>query len=216
VLGLLAALLLTGCGTKSEPKASTTTVNRTVTSESLRSALLTADDLPAGYVEDTSQGGPTAPGTPDNPACAAALKGFKDSATVRRDAPNADAKFTAGEAGPFLLQSVSWLPGTEATRGFAAFRAALAKCASWSVTGPDGTKSTFTLVPMTFPTLGDDSYALRVTIQLAGLSVGANLVVFRAANALCVLVHSGVPSVPAAATETIGRTAVTKLAKLTP
>ena len=218
VLGLLAALILTGCGgtdDASEPKADTTPVSSTVTAADLRAALLTTDDLPMGYAVGATPAGADTAGAPDDAACAAALKGFKDSATIGKDATKADVQFTAGDAGPFLLESVAWLKGGAAAAGFATFRTALAKCDSWTMTQPDGTKSAVTLASTPFPALGDASYAYRLTIQLGTLSVGSNLVVFRVANALCVLVHSGVPNVPTAATAAIGRTAVTKLTKLT-
>lgn len=218
VLGLLAALILTGCGgtdDASEPKANTKPASSTVTAADLRSALLTTADLPTGYAVGATPAGTDTAGTPDDAACAAALKGFKNSATVGKDAAKADIQFAAGDAGPFLLESVVWLKGGAAATGFATFRSALAKCDSWTMAQPDGTKSAVTLAPTTFPKLGDDSYAYRLTIQLGALSVGSNLVVLRVGNALCVLVHSGVPNVPAADTAAAGRTAATKLAKLT-
>ena len=219
VLGLLAALILTGCGgtddDTSGPKTDAKPVSSTVTTADLRSALLTTDDLPTGYAVGATPTGADTAGMPDDAACAAALKGFKSSATVGKDATKADVQFSAGDAGPFLLESVAWIEGGAAATGFTTFRSALAKCDTWTMAQPDGTKSTVTLAPATFPKLGDDSYAYRLTIRLGTLSVGSNMVVLRVGNALCVLVHSGVPSVPVADTVAVGRTAATKLATLT-
>lgn len=215
VLAVAAALVLAGCGDGDGDRQAAPATDSSaapVTTARLKSALLTAADLPAGYTREPSTSpGPENTSKSDNPACAKAFEGFEKDG---EQAPEASAEFTAGDTGPFLLQSVTWLDGDAAKQGVAAFRTALAKCDAWTETGTDGAKTMFTLAPMPFARLGDDTHAMRMTIRTPGPALAANFLIVRVGHSLCMLVHTAFPSVAAVETEALARKATAKLARL--
>jgi len=221
VIGLVAALLLTGCGAKDSaaPKAkASASASRSApapTEAQLKSALLTVADLPAGYKVDPSASTADDDGaTSDNPACTDTFKGF-EKATLDKDAPHVEAGFTGGENGPFLIQSLVGLDGDEASEEFALFRDSLRKCTTWTETDRDGTKTTNTLAPMAFAKFGDDTESMKLTLNKLTLTVTANFIVVRVGGTLCVLMHLGVPAVAAADTEALVRKATEKIDRAT-
>lgn len=123
-----------------------------------------------------------------------------------------EATFRKSKRGPFLLQSITSFEGNEAKKAVKAFRTAFETCDSFTETGDDGTKVSFKVSPMAFPSLGDDTVALRLSARAARIKVVAPLIVVRVDQNLMLLASAGIKKrLPAQDLETVARTAVTKI-----
>jgi hypothetical protein len=100
-----------------------------------------------------------------------------------------------------------------AKASMSAFRTLTAKCATtWTETDKDG-KTTYTLSALSFPKIGDDRAAIQARIKSASalnLTIVADLVVVRSANAVILMAQSGVESTNAEQLAKLTKTAVTQ------
>ncbi|MFS0883631.1 hypothetical protein [Aeromicrobium sp. 179-A 4D2 NHS] len=218
-LAAASALLLTGCASDSNTAGKTGFVERILagplTYADIDDALLTVDDLPAGWSVDPdgSDDGDDSKTSSDSPECdllVAAMEADDDSGAT--PVGEGEATFRKSKRGPFLLQSITSFEGNEAKKSVKAFRTAFETCDSFTETGDDGTKVTFKVSPMAFPSLGDDTVALRLSARSAGIRVVAPLIVVRVDQNLMLLASAGIKKrLPAEDLETVARTAVTKI-----
>jgi hypothetical protein len=139
-------------------EAGTTTTEERVGDVDPQAALLTLDDLPPGYAvddsEDSDEGAPSG-------GCEE-LENLDESAAD--DERSAEASFTAGELGPFIVHEVGDQDEGTAAREFDNFRAAVAKprCQTFQETNDDGQTVTWTLTRISTEHLGDDTVGFRL------------------------------------------------------
>lgn len=146
----------------------------------LQAALLTLEDLPPGYavvpIPTDEDVGATPCGSEGSP------RGEAD-AQVR-------AHFCKGGFGPYISHIVSSFSGVRAKEGFEAAIEVFEECRSWTTTDTNGNPATFTISLLSFPKLGDQSYA--VTID-ATYNIGVSrseLVLVRRGNLTFLLVSA--------------------------
>jgi hypothetical protein len=191
-----AALTSSTAGDVDEP--ATTETAALETSEDLEGRLLAIEDLPTGWssmpYEDESDGGD----------CDDA--GIVDTADAA-----AGVAFSQGSFGPFLTQALTRF-GSDAAASAAlvSFRDFAERCQTYTTTEDDGSTSTATLSPLSFPDLADDTYALRLTVE-AALPLSGDVIVVRQGRVLMLLAHVGIGSIESSVTEDVTRRAVEKL-----
>ena len=155
-------------GSVGEPESTTTTQASTTTTTvkkpppsaaALHGVLLTVEDLPPGYTvspPDEDDGYDT-----DDAYCDGA-----DPAKTVPPAREEEVGFRKGSVGPFLNQSILQYTTTdEAQRYMAEFREILDRCSSYDQTDEDGETSTVTVTTMPFDRVGDDTLAMKFTVQ---------------------------------------------------
>jgi hypothetical protein len=169
VVGLLLLVGPVACGDsgttskESSARSSTTTTTTlpTLSTSELQGALLTIADLPPGWSAETSTTTTTTAGStgsaPSDFLCPAA------TAPLRKEQhDSAQATFTQGESGPFLLQSLASAP--DADKHFTDITASFRSCIGQTWTMDDnGEKLDMTMAEISAPEVGDGSVAYRVS-----------------------------------------------------
>lgn len=191
---------------------------RVLTEAELKSALLAVSDLPTGYAEQPAEESPEPDSSSqaDDPECARLFDQFENGSDVdRNSSAEATAEFAKGEAGPFVSQSLeSHRDQAVLAETLRAIRDVVSKCGEFTETDPDG-KFTIRMSNASFPTLGDETTAIRVTAtgttQGIELTIGGYLVMTRVSSTLNMVAHFGLRQVDVAETEQIVRKAVDKL-----
>ncbi len=149
----------------SEPTATPQPTSAPSTSEDLTNALLTLSDMPSGWAVDDSSGwavddsGVDEDDDDDQSLCEEVnldhLEGL-EAATAR-------ALFSMGQLGPFLIQSLTTFEERDdAETVMNGFRQTIEGCREW-VEDEDGTIVKWTLREISFPDLGEDSVAFRMS-----------------------------------------------------
>ena len=188
---LAGALLLTGCGSDSDSPATTDEGSASeaaaepLTEAELKSRLLTAADLPAGFTVEPDDPSEDDSGTltAENAECQELFdEGEKDPDV----AAEAEVSFVGGDAGPFLVESLQSYEEGKAEEDFAKAQAALEDCgdlkfADASVTG------SLTLTETEVEQRGDETlgYELSGNLQTQGLklTVTGSLIAIRTGDA---------------------------------
>ncbi len=183
-----------------------------LTEKQVKRALLTVDDLPAGWSADAA---PTdtssdSDSTITPPQCGEL---FDSLANTQQPVAKATADFTAGGIGPLLSHTVSAFESEVAER-LERITKVLAECPAF--TSRDGKKATtFEAAALSFPNLGDRTLALRLNGATQGFDVVMDVIVIAAGGNGVSLVAGGLTPVPGATLQEIAKTAMTKLADVT-
>lgn len=130
----------------------------TITESDLRRALLSVDDLPAGWeVQETLE----------SPIKPSDLCGISQSVQAGRQAAVV-AVFRAGDLGPYLAHAVMTFPEDEATQAMAGLESAISSCTGWVYDEGLITESLWTVSLQNAPALGDQAIAA----QAIGVATG--------------------------------------------
>jgi hypothetical protein len=160
------ALGACGSGTTTNPPA-TANPTTTVTAQQLGGALLTPSDLGAGWTQ--SQRDVFATREPENPSIDPSLwcpAGKGDELVTLAGQEGADVELTLGHGGSqAMLRQQAWTNAAVA-QYFTSVKAAVDACSG--VAWKDSEGNSYSLEPMTAPTIGDESVSWTVTIQLTG------------------------------------------------
>lgn len=232
VVGIaIAGVLVAGCGSgggkaKTVPNASASSTTGSASASAgvkgpLTAKLLTAPDLPTGYSVDTATTSTTAnTSTTNSTQLCKELDSFQ---TTYKAAERAEATFQKGT--PSLLSVAEVIEGldryqssSDATKAFDGFVSAAGKCKSFEQVDSDGSKTTGQFSSLSFPKLGDDTFAVHYTATEAqqgglSLSVGGDFVVVRKGDVIMVVASTafGTGSVPPSELEQIVRSGYKKL-----
>ena len=137
-----------------------------LTTAQIKPTLLTLDDMPNGYSIDRDASDDSDSGELDS-STAECTRLFK--ALERQDNQKAFGKaeinFKADDFGPFVSETVSSFKGSKIKDQLAILDVALAKCPSFTTTDDDGAKLTFKVEELSFPDLGDQTVAGRITAK---------------------------------------------------
>lgn len=178
-----------------------------------KAALLTLEDMPAGWTEGAPIGGAQFPArAPDArlnvPMCGSEpLEGWDSIA-------DGSANFAAGEKGPFVVHSVRVYEDEHATEAMNAFEEARESCDEWT---DENTGVSYRHEALSFPSYGDQTAAERISGQGEQLNLRGNIVVWRRGNVLSTLLlatESGPPDDKRF--QSIAETADKRLADMTP
>lgn len=167
-------------------------------SADLEKALIKLSDLPTGWTADTS----IDDSSDDEPGVCNMLSINAEHPAARK----AEASFTGGQLGPFLNQLIAEYNDDEAEIAIQSGRDAIA-CGSWT----DGDGVEWTINEMSFPDVGDEKIAIKVTGTSDGFAITAEMIVIRDGNKLISVTHSGLGSVDSSLTEQVVRTSLDRL-----
>lgn len=222
------ALLLASCGggnSTSDDRARTITApttsaptkietkDKALTEAQLSAALITVKDLPTGYKidPDPSDDDDDSKTTSDNPECLAKFEQLEDL-NAESDAPEAEASFEGSAFGSVLSVELASLDSKdEVKERVDKLATVLTDCPSFTVTDEDG-PATVKLGALSFPKLGDDTFALAGQIKTAEFTVVLNVVVIQVGRNVATLFDGGL-SGNVEALERAARAQTTKLAE---
>lgn len=204
-IAALLMFLVSGCG---ENRDRNRVATPSAPAAEVEPALLTLADLPTGFRPATSEYGLDTDVRP----CGKALV-LRD----RADA-HADRMFASDELRTYVTESLYLFQNSrEAESAFNDVIRRLRSCTSWGII-ESGVRLSFTLAPLAFPTVSDQTYAgtfRRRVFTVEGLS---ELVLIRKAGAIVVLANTvgglGTVQVDSALTQELARKADAKLAAL--
>jgi hypothetical protein len=161
----------------------------------LSGKLLVVTDLPAGWAVDSSTGN----GSGGVASCKAINSGAWQTLPS-----SAEAQFTQGALGPFLDEKLAGGSRGQVDAAWQSFAKATADCSTF--TGPDSSGGTdsFTLAGLSFPSYGDGTYALAVSVKSsAGLGASGDIVVVRKGTVLVEVILIGLAGVPVSTAEDV-------------
>lgn len=193
-----------------------------LTRADLVAALLRVDDLPTGYTLQPSTDTP--PDENDTGGQGAGTEPCSDVFNQLRGgepalssiaAATAEVEFSKGDDGPFLQQGLLSSDNRAGLRSAVeAFHQLPAVCGEFTQNDEQGS-FTMRLTPAQFPTLGDDTVAVKLDAtgrsELSNVALGGYLVLIRVGATICILIHFGIPGVDVAETEKVARAAVARL-----
>jgi hypothetical protein len=171
----------------------------------LQAALLTAAQLPgSGYQEQPPSSGPGLGSLKDCPALSAGQSGI--SAQVSQS-------FAAGQTGPDISEGLfqDTISGARQMEG--AFRTAVASCGSFSIV-IKGVPFAVNATTIPFPSLGDQTAAIQVTVSQAALqfSISGDVVAIRHGGTVIVITNVSYPMLSTGLTEAVAEDAYAKVA----
>lgn len=229
-IGAIALLLLAGCGeeratraeTVDEPSSPVTAeaaeseapepddaAGDPFSQEQVEAALLTVQDMPTGWSEDTSGDEEDSQDTTEPAECAQIF----DAMLWEQQDPvaKADVDFTAGGFGPLLSQSIASFddPTAEALAGITD---ALNQCPEFTSVDADGVRSDVTATALSFPNVGDSTVAVRLNFTAEDFDVVFDVIVVSIGNNSMTLVAGGLTPVDATDLEELARAGVSKIA----
>ena len=186
---VLAAALLVACNARRPLTA------EDIDEEKLVATLLTIEDMPTGWaVNDAAAFEQRTPGGTYDIYC---------TTLPARSIAAAEVSLSQGSFGPFVFQNTVIYPDSQSAEdAFNDLRAAVENCPE--ETDGEGNVTTYSVVA--FPSLGDQTYALRSSRGLADVE-GARV---RIGNVIISVAQSGVGGVDSEQTEVFVRAAVDK------
>src|SRR5690606_8753859 len=131
------------------------------TEEELAASLLTLDDLPSGWIMDPDANEEESVNVEEERE----TYSFLCEELPRRALLTVDADFQKGDFGPFLTHSLTLYPPGTAADALADIRDAVEACSEYETTLDDGTPTTMRVQPMSFAQLGEERFAIRMTIE---------------------------------------------------
>lgn len=144
----------------------------------VETALLTLDDMPSGWTQDSSD----TPSDADDDAALCGVELLEDAEAVEE----AGADFSAGDLGPLLSHTVAVFEDDDAERGLEEFAKALENCSEWTEDTEDG-PLTFRPAPLSFSSFGDETLAIRFDVGSEMVDMTMDMITWRQANTLNVI-----------------------------
>ena len=191
--------LLFGCA-KGEGEGKTNPVEAVfkdpLTSKQIKGALLKIEDMPSGYTKDAdliSDEGDEDEFTSGSPKCKQ-LMNTLDSDEEEKPFGEGEVGFKESDFGPFVAESVSSFKGDRIKDGMGKFREAFESCTVFTTTDKDGAKTKFKVAQMSFPKLGDDTIAVKMSAKepTLGMSFDFSLVAVRVDQNVILMLNFGV------------------------
>jgi hypothetical protein len=183
---LLMLPLLAGCGSDGEDRADTVSDDRSTTTtadkpkerstpltkDDLAAALLTIDDMPTGWA-----GSPPEDDSDDD---------FCDDAPKLGDPKiEAEATFQEDEFGPVYFEAIGVYDDAEAYMD--KLEEVVDACRSFTDVDDEGTETTGSIQPLSFPKLGEETFAMRATGEGGGFSFSGDFVIIRLSDDLLMM-----------------------------
>jgi hypothetical protein len=196
---MLCAALLAACGGKTG-EAKTNPVEAVfkdpLTSKQIKKALLTLDDMPSGYSEDpdlvSDDDDSEDEVTKGSPQCKKLMSAIEEE--DEKPFGEGDVGFKESDFGPFIMESVASHEGDLIKDSMGELREAFSTCKKFESTDAEGAVTKFTVAEMSFPELGDDTVAVKMSGKESsfGFTFDFNLVAVRVDQNVILMVNFGV------------------------
>jgi hypothetical protein len=150
-----------------------------LTAAAAKAALPEVGELPTGWSTDpdqtvTKNKGDAGKETVQPQRCEVVFEGLRANAEIKESVRVA-ADFTAGGFGPFLGVTIKSFPEEFDTSTFADLTSGLSECPKFTTTkGKE--RTSFTASALSFPKLGDATYAVRFKATTDGITAGYDVV----------------------------------------
>lgn len=165
--------------TSAETSTTTTSTTGLAGSADLERMSLQLADMPTGWSESASVDNED----DDSGFCVEDAGQLVDT----ENWPRLEKEFSAGASGPFLTHSLLAAPEEESAQELMAqFAQLVDQCQSWEEA--DGT---YTLTPVNYPEAGDQTFAVRLTVESDGFTFVGDIIVVREGNVLSLLIPIG-------------------------
>lgn len=182
-----------------------------VSAAKAKDALLTVTDLPTGWSAKPDESSSARDSTGDYPECP------KYAAVTEKTAAMDDisAEFTS-PAGSDVDEGI--LPMTEpaARQLLTEFADAVTACKKVTSKAADGVPFDLYLTALSFPKLADDTFAVRATATVSGITINLDTALIRRGSVLIGVVQTTRGTIDTATTEDIARRALAKLNSVAP
>jgi hypothetical protein len=109
------------------------------------------------------------------PAACAVIFNRLDADWVGKPVTKAERSYTAGKFGPFASATVSSYSTPPPAGAFDAIAAALSQCPKFTSTDAKGAKTAYTVQPLKFPNVGDQTFAFALTATVGSKSFSITL-----------------------------------------
>lgn len=193
------------------------TVGRELTSEEAKAALPPVSALPTGWsvdpentLNDDSESDAESEGTIQPAECQTIMDDLSEEQD-QEPTGEASTTYTAGMLGPFLGVEINSFADEVPEDSFKKVLDALSTCSEITST-EDGTTTTFKISSLSFPNLGEESAAIRMSGESEGMAVGLDMVVIRAGHNIVTLSQASVGGATGSdALEKAARTTVTNM-----
>lgn len=200
--------------------ASTATASETpqteISESKLKTALLSLDEMPTGFTLGDPTDDDDGKAQAGDDACA---KRFDDLDKLGEGVKTAKAERDfmkgAGLSGSFLNQSLSaYKNKADATKMISAAINVLSECPKFVDVDEQGEKTTFTLKPLSFPKVGDQTFATAMTGSTKDLDISGQLVINRVGSVVQLVGHLGLMGADVDVTDKVVRRGVAKLEEI--
>jgi hypothetical protein len=212
LVGLIAVVALaSGCGGDDGDgqaqtfEETTTTIDETTTTRAeeespsdLEDVVVQLGDLPSGWTVNEED----SDAEDDDSFC-------EDESTAEQPDPpeEAESSFKQSELGPFVSSGAGrYGSAEEAEEAFDFFVEEFAKCDGATDVDEDGTETTYSLSPLSFPDVGDDTYAARMSASTTFGPLEFDIVVERSDSTMLFIFNGGLGEIDTALTEELLRT----------
>jgi hypothetical protein len=166
-----------------------------LTTKQIKSALLKIEDMPSGYTKDPDviSDDEDEDEFSGSPKCKRLMNAL-DSEEDEKPFGEGEVGFKESDFGPFVAESVSSFKGDRIKNGMGKFREAFESCSTFTTTDKDGAKTKFKVAQMSFPKLGDDTIAIKMSAKEAtlGMSFDFSLVAVRVDQNVVLMLNFGV------------------------
>jgi hypothetical protein len=199
-LAVAATLLLaTNCG-QPQGESKTNPVEAVfkdpLTSKQIKGALLKIDDMPPGYTKDSDliSDEEDEDVFSGSPKCKRLMNALDSGDKEEKPFGEGEVGFKESDFGPFVAESVSSFKGDRIKDGMGKFREAFESCTTFTTTDKDGAKTKFKVAQMSFPKLGDDTIAIKMSAKepTLGMSFDFSLVAVRVDQNVVLMLNLGV------------------------
>lgn len=171
----------------------------------LEAALLDLDDMPPGWTQVPSE-----EDEDESETTLCEQQPLDEIEAVDR----ASTQFSASDLGPFLDHTVALYENGEAAEAMESFLTTLDDCDEWTEETEEGLV-TYRPTPLSFPSLGDETVATRLSVESDLVTVTIDMVTWRRGDLLSLLLASEVFDAPdGEQTAAIAETADERLANL--
>ncbi|MFC9518492.1 hypothetical protein ACFTSD_22395 [Nocardiaceae bacterium NPDC056970] len=182
----------------------------------LRAALLTAPDLPVGFValpgapgtDAAADDDGTAPSTTNPTRCANVLD------TIARQARGSVADAESNFSGPGFTSidvDAASFPGTAAAEAFSTVQTTMRQCVAYTGTDGEGVVVDYRIQPLAMPTVGDASTAIRLVTTSDGFSLVSDAVVAVVDSTVVQVIATGPEPIDAGVLEGLARSSTERI-----
>lgn len=193
-----------GTATESAETAETaTTTTEASASSAMDSVVVTLQDLPTGWTAST----PEDDDEDDDEICDG-----QDPFNAVEPVEEAESNFEQGSFGPFLSSIAGRYAGTDEAQGVLdAVADAVDQCQTFTDVDEDGNETTYTFAALSFPKLGDDTYAARLSATTPFGPLALDFAFARDGDAVVAIINGGLGAADTALTESMLRLMVERL-----